>query len=60
MTNVDYVRTHLGTDPLKALIAENSYHLIFFDNDSDFAVSKTIQFINTQATYWARMALTEP
>ena len=60
VSNVHYARTHIGTDLFTEIIVENSYHLLFFDNDCDFAVTRTIQFINTRAELWANAALTRP
>ena len=48
LANVRYVRTHLGTNRFAEIVVENSYHLIIFDDDGDYATTKTIQFINTR------------
>ena len=46
---VQFVRKHLGSDILSVLNVANNYPLVLEDTNDSHAVSKIIQFINTQA-----------
>ncbi len=47
LANVQFVRTHVGTQAFREFIVGDSYHMITLDNDRDHAALKTVQFFNS-------------